>query len=241
MFQSCNGALLTHLISRLDSFLELKIENEQLQRRFFELQNCLPLHPSSSPLVPPPNQLYTTSSIASIPPQRSTALSNLYGPTCWTVFDNPSNSIDTTLFTDETIHPSPPSGDDGAEDGSKKKKVSMFHAALHVCSSDDHQSLRSHTLQSNTSARNVVEQTLPNGARCAMIKYHRVELYVLEIRVRVVPKLSVMLADSVGLNKCGRLMMLRATLSGKTTDCGKKLCCIYLHLLLYSLGLWDSG
>jgi len=166
--QCCSGALLAHLVSRLDTFLELKIENEQLQRKYFELQNCLPLHPSSSPLVPPPNRVYTTSSIAGIPPQRSTALSNVYGPTCWTVFDNPSNNIDNTLFTDEPIHPSPPSGDDGTEDGSKKKKVRMFYNMLHVYSFDDHQSSRSHTLQSNTFAPNVAEQNLPSGARCAM-------------------------------------------------------------------------
>ncbi|RDB21526.1 Cutinase gene palindrome-binding protein [Hypsizygus marmoreus] len=134
----------------LNTYLELKTENEQLQRRLLDLRSRLPSQPAPVSSIATSSQIYATSPIQSqpisstpgLPEQHSAEASGSYYPSSnkdLTGYDSLiSNNFENGLYDDGVIYTPPvlvPSNvDDESEDGLKKKKVKKAHIGeQYVC------------------------------------------------------------------------------------------------------------
>lgn len=122
----------------LNTYLELKIANEQLRRRLVELQSCLlehptecrgiPLHPSSQELLQPEDGIPSRS----LSGLCSTDLVGLDASGAWSVPEHGSGTA--SLFRNDAICAVPLNEEDDGEEGSKKKKAKKMHTLeQYVC------------------------------------------------------------------------------------------------------------
>jgi hypothetical protein len=130
--------------ARLNTYLDLKTENEQLQKRLLELRSRMPVQTTllgPLPLASQSNPIYATSSLQSqrvlpapvVPSQGVVDVPNSYYPTTSVSsasYDDSSSSTG-SLFDNNTFNTGSifapsiagPSNAEDDEDGSKKKKV----------------------------------------------------------------------------------------------------------------------
>lgn len=158
----------------MNTYLELKAENEQLQRRLIELRGRAPPQTLPAPATSQTSPIYATSSLQSQKERLAEggvdALSSYYPAAIIPVDEPPANIFDNKLFTSSAVvAPSMPAAASTEEDeeGPKKKKVrSTRH---YYCFSDLNimytPSLRNPILGNSMCVLHVAAQILLSGGR----------------------------------------------------------------------------
>ncbi|KAH0583700.1 Cutinase gene palindrome-binding protein [Termitomyces sp. J132] len=125
----------------LGTYVDIKLDNDNLQRRHTELSKRLPQKAATSPMTLTPIQIYATS------PIQSTSNTTQSGIDASSSYHPPSGSgltefdallgtpFDSSLFTDAPVPPANPSpGEDDNEDTSRRKKFKKISAGeQYVC------------------------------------------------------------------------------------------------------------
>ncbi|PFH54243.1 hypothetical protein AMATHDRAFT_78532 [Amanita thiersii Skay4041] len=128
----------------LNTFLELKTQNECLQQRLARLKALLPPQPAVSPSNPMSTSIYATSTMQpqhALPeqdPAQASDSSTLYFPPSATPLDDSASGTrsiyDGTYYGSSKVYISSSQLDDDGEDNVKKKKLKKTHSSeQYVC------------------------------------------------------------------------------------------------------------